>query len=119
MIDVICQQAVDGGWIEPLLADVNLDGYPDLIGEAGTPPTRTVWVNGKSSLDPTPWSKFFPDKSNLRPLARPHSSAIVDLNGDCQPDLVFTTAHADDGAGSNSVDPAFLEIWLANSSLGV
>jgi integrin alpha FG-GAP repeat containing protein 1 len=114
--DVICQQAVDGGWVEPLLVDVNLDGYPDLIGEAGSPPTRTVWINGKASLDATPWSDLFPGKS-VRPLARPHSSATVDLNGDCQPDLVFTTAHEADGAGSVSFDPAFLEIWVANSSI--
>ena len=30
---------------------------------------------------------------------------------------VFTTAHEADGAGSVSFDPAFLEIWVANSSI--
>lgn len=46
----------------------------------------------------------FPDFKR-HPISTPHSSSFVDLNGDCQPDLVFTSF---DKENSNF----YIEYWL-------
>lgn len=59
--------------------------------------------------DPIPFEDFIDHSSNcmqvgnLSPLSNPHSSAFVDLNGDCRSDLFFT---------SEDDKQKYFEVWV-------
>lgn len=105
----------------PTVMDVNFDGFPDLVGQLDSSlvPSnfsksggRFVWINNRErEFVPSFWgdeeigSTVMWDKSELPPLSTPHSSAFIDLNGDCSPDLVFDVS---------SKQERYLEVWLSH-----
>lgn len=76
---------------QPILYDDDSSMRASLIGFAAkdghTGPVMQSWRNNGSHMNvwPTP---LFPTDSGCE-FAIPHSSAFVDLDGDCRPDLVF------------------------------
>ncbi|PFH32278.1 FG-GAP repeat-containing protein [Besnoitia besnoiti] len=53
------------------------------------------------------------DKQRLGRIVSPHSSAVVDLDGDCRPDLVFQVELPASASSPPSPSSRFLEIWLS------
>mmetsp|Transcript_107660 Transcript_107660/g.246524 ORF Transcript_107660/g.246524 Transcript_107660/m.246524 type:complete len:570 (+) Transcript_107660:149-1858(+) len=101
----------DRALTEPFLADLNMDGRPDLV--ANTDGGRSVWNNTGSKFDMIPWVSFVsgdrqaPYAGYPFPLASPHSSAFVDVDGDCKSDLAFVVMNE---------TQLSLEIWLSEGS---
>ena len=88
-----------------LLMDYNLDMKPDLFGQAPNG-TRVFWVNnGDGTFNAVP----FPSQTELNPLAKPHSNAFVDINGDCLADLVIFSLNSTTGT-------KVMEIWTFNEN---
>lgn len=112
----------------PFVADINFDGYPDLVfhGSSNDDASRDtatstllegrfVWVNdagenlSMESLTGETLRQFFvgvPDSFGDVRFSSPHSSAFVDVNGDCVADLVFDV--------TNGTSTRMLEIWLGS-----
>lgn len=95
--------------IHPLICDINNDGLPDIIGQQSGGPDgffRFIWINTRNGFKSFLWKNINIFKySELDEITNPNSSAIVDINGDCKSDLVFTVY--------NSYEKRIgLEIWL-------
>lgn len=110
------------------IMDINFDGYPDIVGQIDPSRTpskfslsggRIVWINHfyetisdflPSFLGFGETQQFMLHSSdrNLPPLSSPHSSAYLDINGDCVPDLVFDVV--------SSTHQRYLEIWLSHTT---
>jgi len=90
--------------VEPLVADLDMDGAPDLLTETGAG-IKILFSDKKGYKAPIPWSEVFDlpaeynEKDEPWHLQNPHGSAIVDINGDCVPDIAlvmrdnFTNGH--------------------------
>lgn len=80
--------------IHPLICDINNDGLPDIIGQQSGGPDgffRFIWINTRNGFKSFLWKNINIFKySELDEITNPNSSAIVDINGDCKSDLVFT-----------------------------
>jgi len=93
---------------EPFLADLNMDGRPDLVANSDS--GRSVWNNTGLEFDMIPWVSFVANDLEVPypgypfPLASPHSSAFVDVDGDCKSDLALIVING---------TQLLLEIWLA------
>lgn len=106
----------------PFIADINFDGYPDFVFQAkgsndhqngiSELSGRYAWVNRKGKnftlepLDGSELRRFF--IGSFHPSAEissPHSSAFVDIDGDCVADLVFDV--------TKSSRIRVLEVWFA------
>lgn len=110
--------------IHPLIFDINNDGFPDLICQQNdyNKFVRFVWINDKKNgFRSIPWEsitnleyemKYKDEKEakQIGEISNPHSSAIVDLNGDCKSDIVFTVY--------NERRNISLEIWLNTMNAG-
>lgn len=72
-------------------------------------PALRSWRNNGTAITLSR-SMLWPDE-NVCQLALPHSSAFVDIDGDCQPDLVLHCRHARANEGS-------LQVWLAKGESG-
>lgn len=110
--------------IHPLVFDINNDGFPDLICQQNdyNKFVRFVWINDKQSgFRSIPWENItnleyemnYKDEREAKQIgeiSNPHSSAIVDLNGDCKSDIVFTVY--------NERKNISLEIWLNTMNAG-
>lgn len=95
--------------IHPLICDINNDGLPDIIGQQSGGPDgffRFIWINTRNGFKSFLWKNINIFKySELDEITNSNSSAIVDINGDCKSDLVFTVY--------NSYEKRIgLEIWL-------
>ncbi|CAC9696035.1 conserved Plasmodium protein, unknown function, partial [Plasmodium sp. DRC-Itaito] len=95
--------------IHPLICDINNDGLPDIIGQQSGGPDgffRFIWINTRNGFKSFLWKNInIFQYSELDEITNPNSSAIVDINGDCKSDLVFTVY--------NSYEKRIgLEIWL-------
>ncbi|SOV74527.1 conserved Plasmodium protein, unknown function [Plasmodium sp. gorilla clade G3] len=95
--------------IHPLICDINNDGLPDIIGQQSGGPDgffRFIWINTRNGFKSFLWKNInIFQYSELDEITNPNSSAIVDINGDCKSDLVFTVY--------NSYEKSIgLEIWL-------
>ncbi|KAK2195641.1 bifunctional FG-GAP repeat/T-cell immunomodulatory protein/Integrin alpha [Babesia duncani] len=93
--------------IHPLLCDINGDGYLDLLVQT-IDKKIFVWLNFGFAMVPfliqnVPNCKFV--GSFLGYIPSPHSSAFLDMNGDCRPDLVLIL---DTGIET------FIDIWVTN-----
>ncbi|GAB66777.1 T-cell immunomodulatory protein homolog precursor, partial [Plasmodium cynomolgi strain B] len=98
--------------IHPLVCDINDDGLPDLIGQQPSSEadgfSRFVWINKKGGFKSALWKSMnLFDKAEVGEITNPNSSAVVDINGDCKADLVFTVYDKNSGKKNSS-----LEIWL-------
>ncbi|SBT71593.1 conserved Plasmodium protein, unknown function [Plasmodium malariae] len=96
--------------IHPLVCDINNDGLPDLIGQQSGKLdgfSRFIWINKKNEFKSILWKSMnIFDYSDLGEITNPNSSAIVDINGDCKSDLVFTVSN------KNDFKNVYLEIWI-------
>ncbi|SOV11940.1 conserved Plasmodium protein, unknown function [Plasmodium sp. gorilla clade G2] len=95
--------------IHPLICDINNDGLPDIIGQQSGGPDgffRFIWINTRNGFKSFLWKNInIFQYSELDEITNPNSSAVVDINGDCKSDLVFTVY--------NSYEKRVgLEIWL-------
>ncbi|GAW81269.1 T-cell immunomodulatory protein homolog precursor [Plasmodium gonderi] len=98
--------------IHPLVCDINNDGLPDLIGQQASSDSvgfsRFVWINKKGEFKSALWKNMnLFSKEDVDEITNPNSSAVVDINGDCKADLVFTVYNKNNAKKSTS-----LEIWL-------
>eukprot|EP00923_Selenidium_pygospionis_P000536 GHVN01000893.1.p1 GENE.GHVN01000893.1~~GHVN01000893.1.p1 ORF type:complete len:670 (+),score=44.31 GHVN01000893.1:57-2066(+) len=128
----------DASRVDFFVCDINQDGRPDLVGENQNK-ERIVWINNSideheaehhseklftrvtwSSLvgshlmdDPLESSGGWPTslKPAYAPFGNPHSSAFVDVNGDCKPDLVLVVEYSDSKG-------LLVEFWLNEHSDG-
>lgn len=89
----------DGSLRSSLLGFIRTDTGPQLHS----------WRNNGTGM-PLSRSLLYPDE-NVCQLALPHSSAFVDLDGDCQPDLVLHCKHASANEGS-------LQVWTSRGESG-
>jgi hypothetical protein len=110
----------------PFLVDINVDGFPDLLVDLklekqidqtednATYTTRCAFLNQQGNgfklvlLTNDYFKPFlYGDRRlfNEHRLGNPHSSAFVDINGDCIPDIVFDVI-APNGS-------RLLEVWIA------
>lgn len=109
--------------IHPLIVDINNDGLPDLIGQQnnGSSFERFAWINQKGEFKSEAWDNLDmfqledvsgdslnEEENQIAEISNPNSSAIVDLNGDCKADLVFTVYNKKD----RNPNTLFLEIWI-------
>ncbi|SBT77382.1 conserved Plasmodium protein, unknown function [Plasmodium ovale] len=96
--------------IHPLVCDINNDGLPDLIGQQQSNTNehnRFIWINNKNGFKSILWKSLnIFDYTELSEITNPNSSAIVDINGDCKSDLVFTVYNK---VNSKNI---YLEIWI-------
>ncbi|SCN62525.1 conserved Plasmodium protein, unknown function [Plasmodium chabaudi chabaudi] len=97
--------------IHPLICDINNDGLPDLIAQQPDKTksfSRFIWINdGKDGFKSILWESIgLFEYTELSEISNPNSSAIVDLNGDCKADLVFTVLN------KKNNKRIFLEIWI-------
>lgn len=99
--------------IHPLLADINGDGMVDILVQSDSENQDQifVWLRTKSryipyTLENIPYVNF--DQIDGK-IVNPHSSAFVDMNGDCRADLVLHVMR------NNSV---FLDIYLTSYADG-
>ncbi|CEM38020.1 unnamed protein product [Vitrella brassicaformis CCMP3155] len=126
-------QSANESSVQPFIVDINSDGKPDLLGqtvkkERGESPQRFVWINrSKRNVceDDEPhkgdlfeyrlWEDLYyeyihddrMDKGGgVGVIASPHSSAFVDIDGDCEADIVFDVQSPNHGGQRE------LEIWL-------
>ncbi|XP_667019.1 hypothetical protein [Cryptosporidium hominis TU502] len=125
--------------VDPLAIDINGDGMLDLLGESDNG-KRFVWVNEnniESAFDKKSSENYnLPDKIFLKKyewgneisqwvdlessnysygrLVKGHSSAFVDMDGDCRSDLVLEVYYEDPNTEYNDFDSPVrkgLEIW--------
>ncbi|CXI83938.1 conserved Plasmodium protein, unknown function [Plasmodium berghei] len=97
--------------IHPLLCDINNDGLPDLIAQHPNKSksfSRFIWINnGNDGFKSILWENMdLFEYTDLSEISNPNSNAIVDLNGDCKADLVFTVIN------KKNTKRIFLEIWI-------
>ncbi|WRT66340.1 uncharacterized protein IL334_003295 [Kwoniella shivajii] len=97
---------------QPIVFDADSSLRPSLLGFIPTENTegelRTWFNNGTGfTLGPTPLSS--PDQ--ICTLANPHSSAFIDIDGDCLPDLLLHCARPKSTHRS-------IQIWLNRGSTG-
>jgi len=109
---IVLEEALD----QVLVMDVNGDLRPDLFGEAAASGQRAFWINrlqttGAFDVQGQALPAGLP---SLAPLSRPHSSAFVDLDGDCAADLVVTSKRNDDSGRERTA----VEIWLNRKANG-
>eukprot|EP00371_Babesia_bovis_P001374 XP_001610021.1 T-cell immunomodulatory protein-like protein precursor [Babesia bovis T2Bo] len=94
--------------IHPLVLDINGDGYPDFLCQS-TENKVYVWINKDDVLIPylmekIPMCSF--ERQIIGHIPSPHSSAFVDLDGDCRPDLVLLVERE---------NKHYLQIWQSYS----
>ncbi|KAK1443613.1 integrin alpha N-terminal domain containing protein [Babesia gibsoni] len=102
----------DGGYgftsIYPLALDINGDGNVDFLCQTEDK-KLFVWANNGGALYPflikdIPFCQFVGEIEGYIPS--PHSSAFVDMDGDCRADLVLMLQHD---------DKRYLQIWQADT----
>lgn len=90
--------------VQPFLCDINNDGKPDLVAhrfnntKKGNSSERFVLLN-KSNYNQTLFEFHFwknlskyihnAEETDILKLSHPHSSAFVDIDGDCKSDIIF------------------------------
>ncbi|KAI8873036.1 hypothetical protein GQ42DRAFT_113404, partial [Ramicandelaber brevisporus] len=93
----------------PIVFDYNGDMKPDFLGyQFSSSGSLKVWSNIANGTTSASWTSStpLPDASSLYSLlANPHSSAFVDLNGDCLPDLFLVCQESSD-------DPINYQMWI-------
>ena len=90
--------------VNPCIADVNMDGYPDVIAGDETVPSALLWTNNGSGGMGSPFSFDFTATLDVGT-----SPAVAELNQDGSPDLVVA------GRTSNTNDSVVI---LVNDGTG-
>lgn len=122
--------------VQFLAVDINHDGHLDLLGERSIsnniPYERFVWVNlgenkhnissniASVSFELLPWAllgewvEIEDPKINYAQIASRHSSAFVDMDGDCRADIVLEVNYSNESSSKRA-----LEIWLNQVHNGI
>ncbi|VWU51364.1 conserved protein, unknown function [Hepatocystis sp. ex Piliocolobus tephrosceles] len=110
--------------IHPLVCDINNDGMPDMIAQVVTGDTnivnRFLYINTKTGFKTISWDNMpnLFEYKEYKEISYPNSSAIVDIDGDCKADLVFTvydnvvSDRKSKGIKEPNTKQIYLEIWL-------
>uniref|UniRef100_A0A8C9GVU4 T-cell immunomodulatory protein TIP C2 domain-containing protein n=1 Tax=Piliocolobus tephrosceles TaxID=591936 RepID=A0A8C9GVU4_9PRIM len=110
--------------IHPLVCDINNDGMPDMIAQVVTGDSNTVkrflYINNKTGFKSILWDNMLHsfEYKEYKEISNPNSSAIVDIDGDCKADLVFTVYNNvvsggnSKGVSNTNNEAVYLEIWL-------
>eukprot|EP00916_Digyalum_oweni_P003399 GHVL01006148.1.p1 GENE.GHVL01006148.1~~GHVL01006148.1.p1 ORF type:complete len:626 (+),score=161.17 GHVL01006148.1:47-1924(+) len=98
--------------IQPIFIDINNDGFIDIIGQTPSD-DRIIWLNNKGIFNHVlEFSQIMNiSKIKIKKILNPHSSSIVDVDGDCISDLIIEVL--DDDEGGEEGGGRMLEIWLA------